>query len=647
MIGPILNFSSARSHSLRKWIATGLCCLTPISFASAQQASIEPVRPSAPILWRPYRSPEVPAVRLTNSGRLRDLVRGGILYLTVQEAIGLALENDIDIEVARYNPIASVWRLERAEAGGALPGVPTPASQASFVTNGQGVLGSQAAAGVRGGSLNGNTAGAGGNATITQIGPTTQTLDPSLQDSTTFGHRTLPQPNIVQTTPVLIQDQRVYRGSLQEGFLSGGSVSVLYTNQYLNENSPTDVLNPSSAPNLSISFQHNLLRGFGVAMNARNITVDKMNVQTSDLSFKTQVIGTVVSVLNAYYSLVADYEDIKAKRSALEVAQQFVEDCKKQVQIGVLTDIDVTRAESQVAASQQNLVISQTNLRQHQVQLKNLISRTGVADPVVAGAQIVPVDRILIPDKDNLPATAELVHQTLENRSDLALEKVGVTNAETLALGTTNGLLPTLVAFGGTSQAGLAGTARTVTFGPSGGTPPTCPAPLPTICITANPYFVGGIGTALGQVFRRNFPTENAGVFALAPFRNRQAQADYGIDQLQLRQTQLTTQKDIKQAEVDVLNAVIALQQARARYDAAARNRLLAQQLLDAERKKFTLGASTPYNVVQQQRDLATAQSGEIAALATYSNARVLLDQTAGTTLETNHISIADARAGK
>jgi outer membrane protein TolC len=158
---------------------------------------------------------------------------------------------------------------------------------------------------------------------------------------------------------------------------------------------------------------------------------------------------------------------------------------------------------------------------------------------------------------------------------------------------------------------------------------------------------VGGIGTALGQVFRRNFPTENAGVFALAPFRNRQAQADYGIDQLQLRQTQLTTQKDIKQAEVDILNAVIALQQSRARYDAAARNRLLAQQLLDAERKKFTLGASTPYNVVQQQRDLATAQSGEIAALATYSNARVLLDQTAGTTLETNHISIADARAGK
>jgi outer membrane protein TolC len=621
------------SHNFRKFVAAGLCIFWPVSFASAQQASIEPVRPSAPVLWRPYLAPEVPPVRLSNSARLRDLVRAGKLYLTAQDAIALALENNIDLEVARYDPIAWTWRVERAQAGGALPGVPSGASQAVSVANGQGVLGSQAAAGVGGGG--GNLSGRGTtNATISQIGPVTANLDPTIQEATTFSHRTIPQPNSVQSlTSALIENQRVFNGSLQQGFLSGGSVSGTYNNHYLNENSPTDVLNPSSAANLSVFFQHNLLRGFGVAVNARSITIAKINLQTSDLNFKTHVIETVVNVLNTYYSLVADYEDVKAKNSALEVAQKFWEDTKKQVLIGTLTGIDATRAESQMATSQQNLVISQASLRQHELQLKNLISRTGMEDPVIAGWQIVPLDRIVIPSADDLPPLKDLVQTAVANRSDLAAEKAGVKTAEVSALGSHNGVLPTLVAFGDTSQAGLAGKPRTVVAGPSVETP--------------DPYFAGGIGTALGQVFRRNFPSEGAGAFFEAPIRNRQALADQGIDQLQLRQTQLTTQKDLKQAEVDILNSVVALRQARARHDAAVQNRILQQQLFDAEQKKFSLGASTPYNVVQQQRDLAAAHSAEIAALVTYSNAHMALDRTLGTTLETNHISIAEAREGR
>jgi hypothetical protein len=194
-------------------------------------------------------------------------------------------------------------------------------------------------------------------------------------------------------------------------------------------------------------------------------------------------------------------------------------------------------------------------------------------------------------------------------------------------------LLPNLVAFASENQAGSAGTAHTVVQGP--------------VIETPDPYFVGGIGTALGQVFRRNFPSENAGAFLRAEVRNRQAQADYGIDQLQLRQQQLQTEKSLKQVQVDIMNAVVALRQARARYETAIQNRVLQQQLFEGEEKKFTLGSSTPYNVVQQQRDLAAAQSSEVAALVTYSNARVALDQATGRTLETNHISIAEARAGK
>ena len=619
--------------NLRKVVAISLCYVWPASFVSAQQVSIEPVRPSAPILWRPYLAPEVPPIRMANSERLRSLVRAGKLYLTAHQAIELALENNIDIEISRYAPLVSAWQVERQQAGGLLPGVPSGASQTISVASGQGVLGSQAAAGVSGAGNNGTVRGTT-NATISQIGPVTQTLDPTFQEATTFSHRTLPQPDVVQSvTAVLVQDQRIYNGSLQEGFLSGGSISGTYNDHYLNENSPTDVLNPSVAPTLTISVQHNLLQGFGVAVNARFITIAKINLQTSDLNFKTQVIGTVVSVLQSYWALAADYEDIKAKQSALEVAQTFYEDTKRQVQIGSLADIEITRAESQLATTRQDLVNSETNRQQHELQLKNLISRNGVADPVIASAEIVPVDHITMSDKDDLPSFKNMVEMALTNRADLAAQKANEKTGEVTAKGTHNGLLPVLVAFGGESNAGLAGTGHTVTADGFTETP--------------NPYFIGGIGTALGQIFRRNFPSESVGAFYQAHVHNGQAQADYDIDELQLRQTQLTTVKSAKQVQVDILNSVVALRQARARYEAAVQNRLLAKQLLDAEQKKFTLGASTPYNVIQQQRDLIGAQSSELSALVTYNNARIALDQTLGTTLESNQISIQDVEAGK
>lgn len=632
-----LIYSVGLSRSLRRFIAAGLCYAWPMSFLFAQEPAIEPIRPQAPVLWRPYLAPEVPDVRLRNTTRLSDLIRAGKLYLTIHDAIALALENNVDLEVSRYNPIIQEWTVQRLEAGGALPGVPSVASQAAFVTSGQGVLGSQQAAGVSAGST--SAVRSTTNASITQIGPITQTLDPSIQETTTFSHRTIPQPDVVQSlTPVLVQNQRIYTGSLQEGFLPGGALTVTYTDHYLNENSPSDVLNPSVAPSISIQFQQYLLQGFGSAVNGRNITVAKINLESSALNFKTQVITTVVNVLNAYDALVADYEDMKAKNSALEAAKTFYEDTKKQVEVGTLADIELTRASSQIASSQQDLVNSETSLEQNGLKLKNLISRNGTEDPLVAGAQIVPLDSMAIPEKDELPPVKDLVEKALANRSDLAAERANITTAEVSALGTKNGVLPTLVGFAAESTSGLAGKAQAVTVpNPTG--PPTTQ--------TANKYFVGGIGNALGQVFQRDFPTNTAGVYFAAPLRDRQAQADYGIDQLQLRQTQLGVQKDLKQAQVDVMNAVVALRQSRARYDAAVRSRILAQQLLDAEQKKYALGASTPYNVIQQQRDLATAQSTEIGALVTYSNARVSLDQALGTTLESNHISIAEARAGK
>ncbi|MBV9770379.1 MAG: TolC family protein [Bryobacterales bacterium] len=609
------------------------CIALALSLTSATWAQdIAPLRPQAPVIIRPYLAVTVPPVRVANSERLGQLVRAGMLYLTTQDAIALALENNIDLEISRYNPFVSEWQLERSQAGGALPGVPSGASQAGSVANGQGVAGSQAAAGVSvpGARTSGNTA----NATISQIGPVTQNLDPIVQETTTFSHTSAPQTDLVQSQVLnLISSTHVYTGSYQQGLLIGGIATVSYSEHFLEENAPTDLLNPTVAPSVSVSLQQNLLRGFGIAANARTITVARINLNTADLNFKTQLISVVSQVLNLYYALAADYEDLRAKRVASETAQAFLNDVKRQIEIGSVAPSDLISAQSQAASSAQAVVDADVTVRQQELSLKNLISRTGPADPALANVRIVPIDSIGIPAHDDLLPIDQMVRLALTNRADLASEQAGEMADEVNALGTKNGILPTLQGFALTSQAGLAGIPRTVTIN--------------GLTETGDKYFAGGMGTALGQVFRRNFPTESIGAFNQEPIRNRQAQADYAIDLLQLRQTQLTNRKDLSQVEVDVRNNVVSIRQARARYDAAIQNRALQQELFDAEEKRFRLGASTPYNVTLQQRDLLTAQSAVVAAMVAYSTARVSLDQSLGTTLETNHVSIDEAKSGK
>jgi outer membrane protein TolC len=605
-----------------------LLCLASLTWAQ----DIAPIRPQAPVIIRPYLAVTVPPIRLSNSERIRALMRSGMLYLTAQDAIALALENNIDIEVSRYNPFISQWNLERAQAGGALPGVPSGASQAGSVANGQGVAGSQAAAGV---SVPGTRSNGGSsNATVSQIGPVTQNLDPILQENSTFSHLSAPQPDEVQSGVFnLVQTTHVYSGSYQQGYLAGGIASVSYSEHYLGENASSDLLNPTVAPSLSVSLQQNLLRGFGVAANARTITVARMNLNTTELNFKTQVISVVSQVLSAYYTLAADYEDLRAKRSASETAQTFVNDVKRQIEIGSVAPTDLISAESQAASSAQAAVDSDATLQQQELSLKNLISRSGPSDPVLANVRIIPIDSIAIPATDDLLPVDQMVREALIKRSDLASEVAGEKANEVNSLGTRNGILPTLTAFGVESDAGLAGVPRTIAED--------------GLTESGNKYFSGGIGTALGQVFRRNFPTQSGGAFYQQPVRNRQAQADYAIDLLQLRQTQLSNRKDFNQVEVDVRNGVVALQQARARFDAALKNRQLQQELFEAEQRRFRLGASTPYNVAVQQRDLISAQSSAVAALVAYSNARVSLDQTLGITLEANHIRMDEVKSGK
>ncbi|HTS75077.1 MAG TPA: TolC family protein [Bryobacteraceae bacterium] len=615
----------------RNALRSALASVCAASTLAAQQ-SIDPVRPNTTVLLRPYEAPYVPPARLQNSVRARTLIRAGVLYLTVHDALALALDNNIDLENARYGPISAQWQLERSQAGGALPGVPSAASQVGAVASGQGVAGSQAAAGVTTGFA-GVSGGNAGQATISQIGPIVQVLDPNITETSLWSHQSVPQPNATQSiTPVLLTGTHSYSGSYNQGFLVGGNVSVTYSDSFLKENAASDLLNPSSAPSLAINWQQNLLQGFGIAVNERTINVSRLNVKASALNFETQAINTVTTVLNNYYGLVADYEDLRAKREALDLAERLDREARIRFENGTMATLDVTTADSALASAQSDLTVSATTLQQQELQLKNMLSRTGLMDPVFAEARIVPVDHMVIPAEYNLPPLDQMVKTALEKRPDLASERLGVTSAEISALGTKNGVLPVLSASATASAAGLSGVPKT--------------AVTHTGTRSANLYFSGDVGRGLQEVFQHDFPTYSLFTHFQVYAHNRQATADQAIDQLSLRQTQIGLDRDLNSVSVSVSNYAIAIRQALARYRAGAQNRILEQQLLDAEEKKLANGLSTASLVIQQQRDLATAQSTEIAAEVAYSNAKIALDQTLGTTLDVNHVSLDDARKG-
>jgi outer membrane protein len=342
------------------------------------------------------------------------------------------------------------------------------------------------------------------------------------------------------------------------------------------------------------------------------------------------VITTISAVLNLYWDLVSFNADLKARRDELSTAQALFEDNQKQVQIGTLAPIEVTRAEAQVYSSQQDLLISQTNLLQQETVLKNALSRNGVASPELADVHIVPLDTIQIPERDELLPIGQLVQEALSKRIEISQDKINIDSQQINLRAIRNGLKPTLQLFAELTNNGLAGSPNYLIPG--------------TVAPT---FLTGGTGDVFQQILQRNYPNYTAGVSLNIPLRNRAAQSDYVTSALEERQAELSLQKQVNQVRVDVQNAVIGLRQARVRYDSAVKARILQQQTLDADRKKYTLGASTVFQVVQDQQTMASAQSTEQQSLANYSHARIAFDQALGTTLEVNHISIDEALAGR
>jgi outer membrane protein len=569
-----------------------------------------------------YQAPAVSPVNESNTTRLDSLLRAGNLYLSMEDAIALAIENNIYVEVQRYGPLITDANLQRARAGGALrTGLPTvqsgpssaPLSQTpNFITV--------------------PTTTFPVNSFLQPSGAALPGLDPILSGSYQYQYSSAPQSNTVVTgTNVLIDRNNQGQVTYSQNFLTGTNVSLGYNDYRLDSNATRAQLNPYRSAAVSLNVTQHLLQGFGMAVNRRMIQIARNGRELTDLQFKQQVIVVVASAMSLYWDLVSFNDDVKAKRESLAYNQRLYNDAKRLVAIGTLASIEVIRADAAVAGAQQNLIISETRVLQQETILKDFVSRNGVASPVVEEAHIVPTDRIRMPEVEAIQPYQDLVAQALSGRPEMAIARMRITNAKINLRGSKAALLPTVDAFGNLANSGLAGSINSLSAAPMQG-----PASL-----------IGGYGDLLSQIFDRSFPNYALGVQVNIPIFNRVARADYALDQITERQQELALLAAEKQVRVDVQNAIIGLHQARATYEASVKQRTLQEQTLDGERRKLNLGASTTFNVILVERDLATAQSAEVAALSNYSKARVQLDFSTAQTLTNNNISIAEAFEGR
>jgi len=601
--------------------------------SSTPEVTIEgakPIRFAEPFI-RPFNVQKrfVAPAKLTDSPRLDQLVRGGNLYLTVDDVIALTLENNLDIAIQRYGAYMAKEVLRRTEAGTAPRGFYVPVYTPPTSVSTAGVTASAV-------TLAGGGAGvSSGGGLIPTIGATPVTLDPVLIAQAQFSHLTTPESlTTVSSTSALVNSSQSYYVAYQQSWTTGTSFTFDYQGYRSHVNSPAFGLNPYATGDLDLQITQSLLQGFGRPVNNRYIRIAKNNIKVNDLNFKEQVITTIAGVLNLYWDLVSFDEDLRIKEQALDTAQKLLDDNKSEVELGTQPGIIVTQAQAQVSESKEDLLISQTNVAQQEIILKNALSRNGSVNQWLDDVHIVPLDHIVVPEKEQLSPTRELVDEAIAARPEIQLSKINLDSQKVSIDGTKSNLLPTLSAILDVNNAALVGAPN-----------PLCPPGLSS-CAPV-PQYVGGAGSLVGQIFRHNYPNYTAGFSLNIPFRNRAAQGDYVDDLLTLRQQELQYQKAVNDVRVQVKNAVIGLQQARARYENAVAARTLAQQTLEAEQNRFKFGQSTIAAVMQAERDLGGDQTLEIQSMANYTHAKVAFDQALGRTLDTNHVSIEEATSGE
>ena len=578
-----------------------------------------------------YASDSVPEPQLTNSPHLDQLVRDGKLYLSLKDAIDLALEDNLDLAIARYNlPIANTDIL-RTQAGGFFRGVNTGVVQG---TPGGGVGGfGTGAPGAGAGGTTGGAGGAGAGASgLVQstlgAGTTVLSYDPAILASIGAEHQTTPVANLqIYGVPSLQLNTGSSTIEFEQAFPTGTSVSFQFNNSRQTNNSPFFFLSPSNSSMFRFSFQQQLLAGFGFGPNLRYLRIARNNKRISDIAFKDQVIATVTQIENIYWDLVSAYEQTRVNEQSFAFAQQTLENTRKQLQLESVPTMEVLRAEAEVSKRDQELTVARTNLQLQETLMKNAVTKS-LDDPVLESMPVVPTDEQMQP----APIEAgkpirDLIADAQRNRPELAESDIDLVNRQISRRAGRNALLPSLSLVGFYGGSGLAGPLN-----------PLCPDCTSNVPID----FLG----ALRNAFNNSSPDYYIGLNLSIPIRNRVAKADQYRSELEYRQAELRSEQLKKQVRIEVRNAQYALDQTGARVEAARKARDLAQRTFDITKKEQELGSGSSYQTLSAQRDLALAELDLVGAMTTYQKARVELDRATGTTLEHNGILIQDAIIG-
>jgi outer membrane protein TolC len=593
----------------------------------------------------PYTSRSVPQVNLRNSPRLDSLIKDGAIMLSMSDAIAIALQDNLDIDIARYNlPIADTDIL-RTKGGGTPLGVATGVVSGTPGGTGTGVSGGALTS--TGSSAGGTTAGTGGAGAGTSglvlsslgAGPAAPQFDPSVVGNLLIERALSPQTSASTGQLVVSQNTSTANVTYSQGFATGTNLGATFNNTRLTTNSSFATFVPELASSFRLTLTQHLLQGRSWAINNRFITISKNNRAITDESFRQQIISTVAQIQDIYWDLVSAYEDLRVKREILAFAGRTLSDNKKQLQFGTMAPIDVTNAESQVSTARQNVIVSETNLQLQQLYTINALSRNmGVSQ--VHFAPIVPTDTMVIPLAEAAEPTQDLITEAVGKNPTLAQARIDLKNRQLNAKAAANGLLPTIDLVGFYGASSLAGTFNNNLCLPTSrffGTS-ICNPPFPS---------PSGYGSAFSDLFNSSAPDKGVALNLTIPIRNRQAQSVQVRSEVEIRQAQVRLQQLENQVIIAVRNAQFALQQNKARVDAAVEAERYARANLQAEQKKYQYGASTSYLVFQQETNMATAEENLLAAKIAYAKSHVNFDQVMSRTLERNGILLADAETGK
>jgi outer membrane protein len=574
----------------------------------------------------------VPQPRMDNSPRLHDLIREGKLWLSLQDAIALALENNLDIDVARFQiPLAQADYL-RTRAGAAARGVQgvSTISNALFA----GAIGSSTTT-VGGGGSSG-AGGAGFSGSTAKNAGSLACCDPVAGFSMGWDQNTTPLGTAALTgLSFLNQQETSYQAYYGQGFMTGTSYVIGMYGDRQTTTALTSLINPEVPSGMVLTLSQNLLNGFGYRANASSLRIARNNLQVTDSAFRQQVITTIAQVVNLYWDLLYYREDVRVGEEALKTAQTLLKDNTRQVEIGALAAIEITRAKSEVAARRQDLIVAQTSYHQQEETLKTALAKH--VDTDFAGIGIEPTDKLPEPMPNDIPSLEEALSVAVKNRPEIEQAYLSMRNQDITVQAVRNRLLPTLNVFASYAPTGLSGHFL------CGSNPlyqPTCPEGYPG-------YVPGGASQALTQVIHNRYPDYSFGVNLTVPIRNRAAQADEATALIQQRQIRVQLQQKINQIQQDVRNAVIAVTQAQVQIDSAKEATGLAKETLEGEQKKFLLGESVPFLVIQAQRDVTSAEGNEARARSNYAKALTQFEQATATVLDKYHIEMAEAKSGR